>query len=72
MFIGLGIYNFVHTTEPDETANKTVCFNCSEAGDACFHETAIQVKNCGNYFLYYLPDVLFSRGYCGSPRYCSR
>ena len=50
----------------DGTVTRTVCFNGYDPQDPCFENTEIQVRNCGTYFLYYLPDTPLCMA-----RYCS-
>ena len=50
-----GWLNGAHPTILDETVNRTVCFNYSE--NTCPYENEIKIRNCGDYFLYYLPEV---------------
>ena len=41
----------------------TVCFNAN--GNECFGQLNIEIKNCGHYYLYNLPDAPGSHyGYC--------
>ena len=46
----------------DEIVTRTVCF--SSDGYTCYVETEIQVRHCGAYFLYYLPDISLFGRYC--------
>ena len=50
-----GWLNGTHPTIQYETVDRTVCFY-SIGGNKCHWETAIQIRNCGDYFLYYLPE----------------
>ena len=47
--------NGVHPTMQDETVTRTICINVD--GITCDKEVHIQIRNCGSYFLYNLPDV---------------
>ena len=47
-----GWLNGTNPTMLDETVTRTVCFNW--LGNTCYHETEIQIRNCGDYLLYYL------------------
>ena len=63
-----GWLNGTHPAMLDETVTRTVCFNW--LGNTCYHETEIQIRNCGDYLLYYLPNTPIC--YDGvTIRYCS-
>ena len=56
-----------HPRGSDGIVSRTVCFAYSAS--PCWTSTAIQVKNCGNYFVYKLNRLTNSRyymRYCGS------
>ena len=60
-----GWLNGVHPTMEDGTVTRSVCFTKNE--DTCRYQTEIQVRNCGFFFVYFLPDVnLCSLRYCSS------
>ena len=59
-----GWLNGVHPEMEEGTVTRSVCF--TKNGDTCRYQAEIQVRNCGSYFLYFLPDV----GLCAL-RYCS-
>ena len=49
---------WLNGTHPDllgETVDRTVCFNW--ASNSCTWSSSVKVKNCGGYFLYYLPKA---------------
>ena len=55
--------NGEHPTNVGETVTRTVCGSWSTN---CQGSTSIQIKKCGSYFLYDLPNVPKSYGrYCG-------
>ena len=54
-----------HPTRVGETVERTVCFNWGN--NPCWSYNTIQIRNCGNYYLYYLEDVAL----CNS-RYCTQ
>merc|ERR1712241_1392354 len=59
-----GWLNGPHPTTLGETVGMQVCFN--GGGGECQWITSIQVKNCGNFFLYYLEDAPYCPlRYCG-------
>ena len=60
-----GWLNGPHPTQLGQTVGMQVCFN--GGGSECQWITSIQVKNCGNFFLYYLEDA----PYCPL-RYCAK
>ena len=50
---------------PGQTVSRTVCFDGSIP--SCAYSTQIKVRNCGNYFLYYLVNTtpaMYNIGYC--------
>ena len=58
---------WLNGTHPDllgETVDRTACFNWD--GNECNSSTSVKVKNCGGYFLYYLPAYPHCR-----LRYCA-
>ena len=56
-----------HPDNLGETVGMQVCFNGPSGDDECQWLTSIQVKNCGNFYLYFLEDT----PYCPL-RYCSK
>ena len=60
-----GWLNGTHPTLIGQTVQREVCFHDSNDSDICAWSTDIQVRNCGEYFLYKLVDL----PYCSS-RYC--
>ena len=50
-----GWLNGTHPNLLGETVDRTVCFNW--VGNDCNYSSSVKVKNCGGYFLYYLPKV---------------
>ena len=60
-----GWLNGSHPIVPDETVKRSVCFN--SGSENCRYLTEIQIRNCGEYFLYYLTEAPFC-----SLRYCSK
>ena len=55
-----------HPRGSDGVVSRTVCF--ASSGSKCWTSTTIQVKNCGNYFVYKLNRLTSSyyMRYCGS------
>ena len=52
-----------HPTKLGETNESVrVCFVWG--GNNCHNSVLIKIRNCGNYFLYYLPDYNGCTGYC--------
>ena len=60
-----GWINGTHPATVGESVERTVCFNWQPG--TCYHQTDIQIKNCGKYFLYYLEDVPLCKF-----RYCTQ
>ena len=56
--------NGAHPTVVGETVTRTSCGHWSS--NTCYKTVSIQIKKCGNYFLYYLPNVPQDYG-----RYCA-
>ena len=54
-----------HPTRVGETVERTVCF--SWINDPCRLSKTIQIRNCGNYYLYYLEETIA----CNC-RYCTQ
>ena len=62
-----GWINGTHPTVLDEIVDRTVCFTNSVFGDCQdIDSQEIQIRNCGEYYLYYLKET----GFCDL-RYCS-
>ena len=59
-----GWLNGTHPTVLDEIVTKTVCFDWN--GFPCYWQNEIQIRKCGDYFLYYLPETPDC-----TARYCS-
>ena len=62
----LNIFLGPHPDQLGETVGMQACFNGPSGDDECQWLTSIQVKNCGNFYLYKLEDT----PYCPL-RYCS-
>ena len=59
-----GWLNGTHPAGLGETAIQQVCFNW--AGNSCWQNTDVEIKNCGGYYLYKLKAVPgCSLKYCG-------
>ena len=66
---GTGWLNGNHPNLLGGTVDRTVCFNQNGYyGSTCQSSRSVKVKNCGGYFLYYLPKSPTSN-YC--TRYCA-
>ena len=50
-----GWLNGLHPVAVGQTVDRIVCFNADM--DECYLQTKIQVRNCGNYYLYNLKDT---------------
>ena len=50
-----GWLNGTHPLFEGEVVNRTVCFNYSD--NLCLWSSQIQVKHCGNFFLYNLGET---------------
>ena len=50
-----GWLNAAHPTIEEQTIDAQVCFHW--VGDTCRWSSDVQVKNCGDYFLYNFPDT---------------
>ena len=50
---------------PGQSDSRTVCFD-DESSPKCKYSTRIRVRNCGQYFLYYLVNTYsnYNIGYC--------
>ncbi|XP_078351512.1 polycystin family receptor for egg jelly-like [Oculina patagonica] len=58
-----GWLNGIHPTPAEGIATRTVCY--SDNGGCCIYSNTIQVKNCGNFFVYKLaPSPTCNLGYC--------
>ena len=58
-----GWLNGIHPTVSEGVVTRTVCF--SHTSGCCQYTTTIQIKNCGNFYVYYLePAPLCDLGYC--------
>ena len=51
-----------HSSTPGETIDMKVCFFSSN--NNCNWDQGIQVKNCGDYYLYYLENTVYGGRYC--------
>ena len=58
-----------HSSTPGETIDMKVCFFYT-SNDNCYWDQAIQVKNCGDYYLYYLENTVYG-GNAAAGRYCA-
>ena len=60
--------NGTHPSSSDGTVARTACVNFgdgSETAACCEHHITIGVKNCGNYFVYFLaPPQACPVAYC--------
>ena len=61
---GTGWLNDSHPEEPGHIRNATACFHYQES--ICYFSTNIQIRHCGPYFLYLLPNTAAC-----NLRYCS-
>ena len=63
-----GWLNGTHPAIPGEQIDATVCFNQSgySGGTKCDYPVTVTIRNCGEYFLYKLPQTPV----CGL-RYCA-
>ena len=59
-----GWLNGTHPSIPHEVVSRTICFHTT--GDSCDYTTDVKIRNCGEYFLYYLSEVPIC-----DLRYCS-
>ena len=60
-----GWLNGEHPTVVGETVDREVCFHLY--GDTCWRHTEIQIKHCGDFFLYYLWNTPgCNLRYCGT------
>jgi len=61
-----GWLNGEHPETLGQTVERKVCFSSAIDDDLCYKEATIQVRNCGSFFLYYLPNTpgCYLR-YCG-------
>ena len=59
-----GWINGTHPTVLDEIVDRTVCFSSSY--EDCHRPKEIQIRNCGEYYLYYLQETSMC-----DHRYCS-
>ena len=62
--LATGWLNDSHPEEPGQITTATVCFHWSSK--SCFRSKSIQIRHCGPYFLYLLPDTVNCHY-----RYCS-
>ena len=62
-----GYINGSHPTTVGETVIRTVCFRWFS--NACSYQIDIQIRNCGNYYLYHLENVESDMIYL---RYCTK
>ena len=54
----------LHPTEKGQMVNGTVCFSFKDTD--CYREKPVLVKNCGEFYAYYLEDIDgCSYRYCG-------
>eukprot|EP00112_Aurelia_sp_Birch-Aquarium-sp1_P009532 Seg2086.2 transcript_id=Seg2086.2/GoldUCD/mRNA.D3Y31 product="Pancreatic secretory granule membrane major glycoprotein GP2" protein_id=Seg2086.2/GoldUCD/D3Y31 len=67
--LALGWLSGKHPNESEGKVSRTVCFSYN--GNKCWHPTTIKVKNCGNFYVYWLkgryrlPESRYMR-YCGA------
>ena len=53
-----GWLNGTHPTEVGTTVGASVCFHSYKSPEeTCKYSTPIEIRNCGDYFLYYLRDT---------------
>ena len=52
-----GWLNGTHPSIPHEVVSRTICFHSLYPENNCGFKTDVQIRNCGEYFLYYLSEV---------------
>ena len=60
-----GWLNGTHPTNIGQSVDRIVCFHWSS--NTCYEQSLIKIRNCGHFFLYYLPNVpACNNRYCGT------
>jgi len=56
-----------HPTDINVPKQAKVCFHYWRTGDECYESQNILVNNCGDYYVYYLPEISWCElRYCGA------